>query len=714
MSLNFFQWLAKRVPYGIALFLVFISWGVVTALFFGGPIVISHFDFEATGIKNLFWFNLLGSVILVVIYAQLKFGFYRKLGCKFLEMKEARIFNEYIVKGHIPPYISDQNLLELTFALRNIIARTLRLNFGFVIFVITWVVTVEYFVSGGQFRNIPSILAGGIISGISCYMLVSLSCELCTAQIRKECRKLLNQRKIKQEEAQLYSLKNRIILFPILIILIEVTILIVAYPFDSTLLLTSLVGLIAMIMLSNLILSSFYIPILEIKNSAEKMRKGGKVSFFSGSSIREIMDLSKSFYDASEKLEESKTVLKIKVKARTRELDELSKSLEVQVKERTKKIENSQKALMNILDDYKIEKETSQTEKNKTVAIIKNMSDGILIFNKNNVLTTVNKMAIKLLALKNVKETDYKRKSTDELTQLKSFKPIIDITGLKIKDIFRKELDIKDTDSNIEISTTPILINKKQIGKFIVLHDITREKKVQALKTEFVSIAAHQLRTPLSAIKWTLTALIDGDFEDLNEKQLLYIKKANTSNERMIDLVNDLLNLSRIEAGKYIQIKNFLNIEELISEVIQDEEIKAKRKNVILKFNKKKNISELYVDKEKITLLIQNLTENALNYCYADTTIYISLKEDKSNHELQFSITNSGIGIPKESQERIFTKFFRADNAVKTETVGSGLGLYINKNIVEAHGGKIWFESEEKKDTIFSFTLPIKDKVEEF
>ena len=338
MLLSFFQLLLKRMPYGVALFVVFIFWGITMALFFGGPIIISHFNFNVVGTKNLFWLNISCSVVLVVIYAQLRFGFYRKLGYKFLEMKEARILNEHIINGHISPNISNQNLLKIAFALKKMITIPANLNFWFVIFVITFVSIGEYFTSGEQFKNIPFILAIGIISGISCSMLVSLSCELCTAQVRRECRELLNQRNIKQEETQLLNLKNRILFFPILIILIEASILIVAYPFNFSLLLASLSGLVVMILLSSLILSSFYKPILEIEDSAEKMRRGEEVSFFSGSLIREIIDLSKSLYATSEKLKEAKTVLEIKVKARTRELEELSKNLEVKVKERTKEL----------------------------------------------------------------------------------------------------------------------------------------------------------------------------------------------------------------------------------------------------------------------------------------------------------------------------------------------------------------------------------------
>ncbi|MCK5490562.1 MAG: PAS domain S-box protein [Candidatus Pacebacteria bacterium] len=414
--------------------------------------------------------------------------------------------------------------------------------------------------------------------------------------------------------------------------------------------------------------------------------------------------------ESNKKMEDNKDVLAIRLNAKTKQLKEIIDDLDEKVKRRTKKLEDSQKALIDMLQDLKKAKSKEKEEKEKTLAIINNLSDGLLMFDNKNKLLIANTEAKKFL---NLDKKEIIGKSVSELFEFPDMKFFFDIVGKDIKEVFRKEFAIKKN-LIIEISTASIIKDNRRVGKFALFHDITREKTVQKLKNEFVSIAAHQLRTPLSAIKWTLTTILDGDLGEMNKEQKKYLQKSNLSNERMISLVNDLLNLSRIEEGKYIQIKNFLKIEDIINEVIVDEEVKTKKKNIIFKFKKDNNIPDISVDKEKIILLIQNLIENAINYCYENTKIYINLMGNKTKNEIQFSITNTGIGIPEELKNRIFTKFFRADNAVKTETIGTGLGLYINKNIVESHGGKIWFESEEKKDTTFYFTLPIKNKVEEF
>lgn len=408
---------------------------------------------------------------------------------------------------------------------------------------------------------------------------------------------------------------------------------------------------------------------------------------------------------ARSSLEESKTVLEIKVKARTRELEELSKSLEVKVKERTKKLEGSKKALIDMLQDLKEAKINAEEEKEKTLAIISNFSDGLLIFDNKDRLLIANTEAEKFL---NLDKKEIVGKSVSELFEFPDMKFFFNAVGKDIKEVFRKELTIKE-DLIIEVSTAFIIRDNKRIGKLVLFHNITREKTVQKLKTEFVSIAAHQLRTPLSAIKWTLTTILDGDLGEINKEQKEYLQKTNLSNERMINLIDDLLNLSRIEEGKCIQKNDLFKLEEVIRDVIDSLDIKADKKNIKLNFEEPANFPKVLADKEKIRLVVQNLIENAINYSFNDKEVIISLLKNDDQNEIEFKIENVGIGIPKSQQKRIFTKFFRAENAVKAETIGSGLGLFINKNIIESHEGRIWFESGKDKKIAFYFTIPIKN-----
>ncbi len=338
-------------------------------------------------------------------------------------------------------------------------------------------------------------------------------------------------------------------------------------------------------------------------------------------------------------------------------------------------------------------------EQKKHIAIVDNFSDGLLIFDENSILSSINKKSEEFFE---ISKENYIGKLASELANDIKVGSLFDVITVEIQDAFRKEFKLKDM--ILEVTAAPIFENK--YGKFVILHDTTREKRVQSLKSEFVSIAAHQLRTPLSAIKWTVTSMLDGDFGEFNEEQRKYLEQANFSNERMINLVDDLLNLSRIEEGRYVYKNASVRVGDLLQAAVSTVETKIKNKNIKLNIEKMEKLPEIIADQEKIKLVIQNFLDNAINYSYKSGTVYVSVEDNPSRREILFKIKDEGIEIPKEQKDRIFTKFFRAENALRTETVGSGLGLFINKNIIEAHGGKTWFESGKKKGTIFYFTLP--------
>lgn len=264
-----------------------------------------------------------------------------------------------------------------------------------------------------------------------------------------------------------------------------------------------------------------------------------------------------------------------------------------------------------------------------------------------------------------------------------------------------------------QIEKLKALVKKHQIAaKLLVRRDIElseANKKLQELdtiKSEFVSIVAHQLRTPLSAIKWTLKMLIDGDLGMLNQEQADFLSKGYESNEHLIRLINDMLNVSRIDAGKFQYFFYMTHIEDIVDEAIKYARDIARRKNIEITF--KKSSAELpliYIDPEKIRLSLQNIFDNAIKYTPQGGKIEVIVK--KTQNVIEISIKDSGIGIPKDQQKNIFTKFFRGTNALKMQTEGSGLGLFLAKNIIEKHGGKIWFQSVENKGTTFFISVPI-------
>jgi len=385
------------------------------------------------------------------------------------------------------------------------------------------------------------------------------------------------------------------------------------------------------------------------------------------------------------------------------------KTYQKNLEEEAKDLQDSRSALINILEDVEGALKSAEEEKNKTLAVITNFADGLLVFDKEGRLSLINPQAEDFF---DVKTRDIVGRPILELSTFPTIEPVVRIVGGEIKGVFRKEIKIKEN-LILEVSTIPMMREEEKFGALIILHDVSREKLIERMKTEFVSLSAHQLRTPLSAIKWTLKMLLDGDLGKITEEQRDFIEKTYKSNERMINLINDLLDVSRIEEGRYLYKPVLTNLESIIQFVVNSYKEEIERKKLKFQFKKPKlKLPEVIVDVEKIKLAIDNLLGNAIGYTPAGGEVTVSLKCVKK--EIELSVKDTGVGIPKDQQGRVFTKFFRAANAIRMETEGSGLGLFIAKNIIEAHGGKIWFESEEKKGTTFHFTLPIPEKFGEF
>jgi PAS domain S-box-containing protein len=391
------------------------------------------------------------------------------------------------------------------------------------------------------------------------------------------------------------------------------------------------------------------------------------------------------------------------------EIKKFREDLEKKVKERTKELNNSKAALMNILEEVEVARHRAEEEKNKTLAIITDFSDGLLVFDKEDRLSLMNYQAEKIF---DIKSEEIIGRHFLELSQTPYLFALINSLGREIQEVSRQELVLKEG-LIVEISAAEIKKGEEKIGFFVIAHDITREKEIEKMKSEFVSISAHQLRTPLSAIKWTLRAILDGDVGQLNPGQVDLLQKTYTSNERMITLVNDLLDVTRIEEGRHLFKPSLSDVEPVIEFVMNSFKGESERKQIQLEFKKPfTKAPKIMLDVEKIKLAIQNLIGNAIRYTPQGGMVTISLKHDKK--EVEMLVKDTGIGIPQDQQQKIFTKFFRSQNAVRMETEGSGLGLFITKNIVEAHGGRIWFESEEGKGTTFHMAVPIKEEFEEF
>ena len=379
-----------------------------------------------------------------------------------------------------------------------------------------------------------------------------------------------------------------------------------------------------------------------------------------------------------------------------------------------KELEETRKALLNILEDVEEARRETGEERDKIKAIIANLADGLIVFDSENRIILINSQGEKFL---DIKTGEVEGKTLGEFSEKISIKKLAELISKK-GNLFREELALEEPKEIVlEVTTVPLTSRKEKV---VILHDITREKLIDRMKTEFVSFSAHQLKTPLASIKWALKMILDGSLGKITKNQKDIISKTYQVNEKMISLINDLLNLARIEEGRYLYKPILTQIEEIIQSVIDSCQEEIKRKKIKVKFEKpKEKLPKIKVDVEKIQLAIENFLGNAIKYTPTDgeVTVFLDYSKPKfdissgaryNKNEIQFSVKDSGIGIPESQKEKIFTKFFRAANAIKMKSEGTGLGLFITKNIIEAHGGRVWFESEEGKGTTFHFTLPLQ------
>ncbi len=237
-------------------------------------------------------------------------------------------------------------------------------------------------------------------------------------------------------------------------------------------------------------------------------------------------------------------------------------------------------------------------------------------------------------------------------------------------------------------------------------------KELDQAKDEFISMASHQLRTPLTTVKGYVSMLNDGDFGKLSKDQKKSIELALDGSNRMARLIDDLLNVSRMEAGKFYIDPAKVNLQQIVQQEIEQLTTLAKNKNVSLTGKISSDVPVMMLDENKTRQVIMNLIDNAIHYSEppkggGKVQVLLSF----NNQEVHFSVVDNGIGVPKDQQSKLFTKMFRAENARDVRPDGTGLGLYLVKRVVEDQGGKIVFESKPGKGSVFGFKIPIKNKI---
>lgn len=383
------------------------------------------------------------------------------------------------------------------------------------------------------------------------------------------------------------------------------------------------------------------------------------------------------------------------------------KKVEDTLKQINSELVDSKHAVENVVEDFRLEKA-------KAEAMLVSIGEGLVAVDTDGKVILMNGVAEQLLRWNHLEAIGKQYDSVISLGDEKgSYVPLQDrplTKALKSQShdtTFTNNLYILSKNQfrfPVAITVSPVLFDTGVIGAIEVFRDITHEKDIDKAKTEFVSLASHQLRTPLTTIGWYTEMLLKGDVGAVNDKQHQYLDEIYGGNKRMVELVNSLLNVSRIETGLFGIEPEDVKVKDVVDGVLKDltADIQGKQLQINTSFN---DIVTVTADPKLLRLVFQNVLSNAVQY--TAKAGLIDIHASRTPTEIQFTIRDTGIGIPKASQDKIFTKLYRADNAKDVQPEGNGLGLYMVKGILNHAGGRIWFESEEGKGSTFYVTIPV-------
>ncbi len=471
----------------------------------------------------------------------------------------------------------------------------------------------------------------------------------------------------------------------------------------------SLVFVLASIALLVFFFISIYIskkvtePILNLQKEIELISKGKEFRKIDLDLSDEVGEVIASFNKMVSVVQDSQSHVDQRVKKQTED-----------IRDKQSFMEDQQKAILNILEDVADEKKKSENLAQDLVKFkqaLNYASDHIVITDTEGIVIYANQAVEKITGFTEDEVLGNKAGGSrlwGGLMKKEEYKEFWDTIKNKKKSFHGEFRNRKKNGQEYiaEAHVSPVLDQSGNVRFFIgIERDVTKAKEVDRMKTEFISLASHQLRTPLSAMKWFLEMLMAGDAGKLNKEQKEFVDNINVSNERMIDLVNSLLNISRIESGRIIIDPHPTDLEKLVKEVIKELQPTIKDKKIKITAKITKNLPKIKVDPSLIREVYKNLLTNAIKYSPEKSEVKISLTKKKK--DIVSQIDDQGIGIPLDQQEKVFTKFFRADNVTQHETDGTGLGLYLVKSILNSSGGKVGFSSKENKGSSFWFSLPL-------
>ena len=353
--------------------------------------------------------------------------------------------------------------------------------------------------------------------------------------------------------------------------------------------------------------------------------------------------------------------------------------------------------ILKFSDDLKAERDSFLADKAIFTSILRNMNDGILVVDQNGVVTLINQAACRIFDI------------TQEDAQGQSLVEVI--RHFKVNELFEKTIAERSPQvtsfettpdrSYIRCIATPL---QQEIPSSILflMQDLTRIRQLEIIRRDFVSNVSHELRTPLTSLK-LITETLQDDLVDNPDEAKRFLNSMSAEVDNLTQIVEELLELSRIESGKVPLEKRWVQPCEMINSACERMVLQAERAG--LKYSKEcqENMAEIYVDKSRLERVLVNLLHNAIKFTPPGGMIEISAQQ--KDRQIIFSVKDTGIGISPKDIERIFERFYKSDRS-RSER-GTGLGLSISKHLVEAHGGRIWAESQLNQGSTFYFSIPL-------
>lgn len=416
--------------------------------------------------------------------------------------------------------------------------------------------------------------------------------------------------------------------------------------------------------------------------------------------------------------------LEIQVRKRTLQLQDINKKLlgEIVERKRTQKIlqksndmlESAKQAMLNVMEDLGDAKVIIEREKAKDDAMLASIGEGMIAVDNLGQVILMNKAVEEILGFS---RKDLKGKLLTNLVLEDEGGNLIPLSKHPTTMALAMEKTVKASyyfvrknkmRFPIAITATPIKLGPKTIGLIEIIRDISTELEIDKAKSEFVSLASHQLRTPLGIVKWYMEAIVSEEYMQKAPLSIkAYFQQIYKSNERVLCLVRDLLSVSRIDQGNVKDTPTRVDLTLTISEMVAQMLILAKKRKIGLHLHRmpmKKLI--IKIDTLRFHEVIENLLSNAIEYSKPGGSVEVVVGQ--VGDLVSISVSDNGIGISSADQKKLFTKFFRTENAVAQNAEGSGLGLYVVKAYVEGWGGTVTVKSTLSKGSSFTITLPIK------